>query len=183
MSVGQLVFDEVIATRPGAEELESAVRQHARFIYQLAYSILRDHQEAEDATQETYMRVCRRMKDLPQIRDQRAWLARIAWRVALGHLRKKPKQSPVEADLTSVASTGIGAEEMLVQNEQRVLLDRMIAALPRELQETLALSTVDGMTSVEISQVLGVPESTVRGRLLRARQILREKLKTVMESR
>ena len=53
--------------------------------------------------------------------------------------------------------------------------------LPKDLRETLALSTVEEMSSVEIAATLGIPESSVRGRLLRARQLLREKVQVLME--
>src|SRR6185503_10043580 len=67
--------------------LEEAVRQHARFVYQIAYAVLRNQQDAEDATQETFVRVMRYRRQLDEVQDTRAWLARIAWRVAVA--RKK----------------------------------------------------------------------------------------------
>ena len=53
---------------------------------------------------------------------------------------------------------------------------RLIDALPEELRVPLALSTVDEMTSADIAGVLGIPEGTVRTRLMRARQVLKQKL-------
>jgi DNA-directed RNA polymerase specialized sigma24 family protein len=64
-----------------ADQLELAVREHARLVYRVAYSVLRNHHDAEDATQETFMRVLRYRRKMNGVRDQRTWLARIAWRV------------------------------------------------------------------------------------------------------
>ena len=63
--------------------LDTAVREHARLVYRIAYSVLRNPSDAEDATQEVFLRVLRYGKKMSGIDDQKAWLARIAWRVAV----------------------------------------------------------------------------------------------------
>src|SRR5215510_1063105 len=78
-------------------ELEALVRQHARFVYQVTHLLLRNHHDAEDATQETFMRVWRYRKRLPEARDRKAWLARVAWRVALDR-RKNAAEIPLTDD-------------------------------------------------------------------------------------
>src|SRR5438045_542891 len=65
------------------DKLELAVREHARLVFRIAYSVLRNHHDAEDATQETFMRVLRYRRKLGGVHDPRTWLARIAWRVAI----------------------------------------------------------------------------------------------------
>jgi RNA polymerase sigma-70 factor (ECF subfamily) len=168
------------AQSAAAEQVEAVVRQHARFVYQVAYAVLRNPQDAEDAAQETFIRVWKHAKELSGVLNQRAWLARIAWRVAVDRRRKHPLGATDE-DLPELPANGTGAEESVIRRQQVALLERMIATLPNELRETLALSTVEEMTSVEIGEVLGIPESTVRVRMLRARQMLREKLQVLME--
>jgi len=71
-----------VALMAGSNEdaLEMAVREHAQLVYRVAYSVLRNHHDAEDATQETFMRVVRYKRKLEGIQDSRTWLARIAWR-------------------------------------------------------------------------------------------------------
>jgi RNA polymerase sigma-70 factor (ECF subfamily) len=63
------------------------------------------------------------------------------------------------------------------------LLDRLIATLPRDLRDPLTLSMAEEMTSVEIAGILEIPESSVRVRLMRARELLREKLVTLLEKK
>ena len=75
---------EVLALAQKDEDLlETAVREHSRLVYRIAYSVLRDHADAEDATQETFLRVLRYEKKFARIDNPKAWLARIAWRVAV----------------------------------------------------------------------------------------------------
>ncbi len=83
MVAGTMVVGGVAATRAGEQLLEAAVREHARLVYRVTYSILRNHHDAEDATQETFVRALRYRTKLGEIDDIRAWLARIAWRVAV----------------------------------------------------------------------------------------------------
>ena len=169
--------------RTPATDVESVVREHARFVFKVAYSILRNVEDAEDVVQETFLRV-HRSGELPKVREVRPWLARIAWRVALD--RVHPRQEIALGSLTEAGfqahAKETGAEQLLVQQEQVALLHRLIVTLPEELRHALVLSTVEEMSSVEIGKVLGIPEATVRTRLFRARQMLKEKLAAWMES-
>jgi RNA polymerase sigma-70 factor (ECF subfamily) len=176
----QVVLSQTIPALSAAEQVEAVVRQHARFVYQVAYAVLRHPQDAEDAAQETFIRVWKHARELSGVLNQRAWLARIAWRVAVDRRRKFLAPASDE-DLLELPASAPGAETSVIRNQQAALLEKMIAGLPKELRDTLILSTVEEMTSVEIAEVFGIPESTVRVRLLRAREMLREKVRILME--
>jgi RNA polymerase sigma-70 factor (ECF subfamily) len=178
---GQAVLSDVIATRAVTEMIEDAVHQHARFVYRLAYAVLRNHHEAEDVTQETFIHVWRRAKQLPDVQNQRAWLARIAWRVISRRRKKRTEQSlDSPGHWVELAGAGTGAEQELIQQERRTLLDQMVATLSPQLRQVIALSTVEELSGAEIAEILRIPESSVRGRLLRARQILQRKLQPLI---
>jgi RNA polymerase sigma-70 factor, ECF subfamily len=166
-------------------ELEAVVRQHARFVYRIAYLLLRNHHDAEDATQETFVRVWRYRKRLPEVRDRKTWLARIAWRVALDR-RKNVAEIPL-TDAAEVVlnlyAAGESAEKIACDKQMAVLLDQLIATLPGKLRNPMLLSLDQEMTHAEISRVLSIPESSVRTRLFRARQILRQKLSSILEGK
>ena len=80
------------------EALETLVRQHSRLVYRIAYAVLRRHHDAEDATQETFMRVLRYSSKLPDVEDPKTWLARIAWRVAIDRVRQQEERFEVALD-------------------------------------------------------------------------------------
>lgn len=180
---GQVSLSEPIAMADAArDEFEGIVRDHARFVHKVVYSVLRNHHDAEDAAQETFLRFLRNRKKWPQIRDRRAWLARTAWRVALD--RRKPKEvglDEVAEAVLELRDQGAGADEIAAAEQMTALLGRLIAALPQDLRDAMTLSTVEELTLVEISEVLGIPEGSVRTRLFRAREILREKLSNLLE--
>jgi RNA polymerase sigma-70 factor (ECF subfamily) len=166
-------------------ELEAVVRQHARFVYQVAYLLLRNHHDAEDSTQETFMRVWRYRKRLPEARDLKAWLARIAWRVALDRRKKSAEISLADAAdaVFKLYAVGESAEKIAGAKQMAVLLDQLIATLPGKLRDPMLLSLDQELTQAEIGRVLNIPESSVRTRLFRARQMLRQKLSSILEGK
>jgi len=97
------------------ELLEEFVQQHARLIYRTAYAVLRSHPDAEDATQETFLRVLRYGHRLEAVENPKTWLARIAWRVAVDRSRKRGRRQEVEFDEEAPAemSAETPAYEML----------------------------------------------------------------------
>ena len=184
IDAGQVILSESVSTtEAGRDELEATVREQARLVYKVAYSVLRNHHDAEDVAQETFLRFLRQRKQWAKIRDRRAWLATVAWRVALDR-----KRIPTEVTLEDAAEAvsklrggGAGVDEIAASRQMMSLVERLVSSLPRDLREALILSTIEELTSAEISQVLGIPEGSVRNRLLRGREILRQKLATLLE--
>jgi RNA polymerase sigma-70 factor, ECF subfamily len=180
-----VVGEAVATTRTSQEPLESAVRDHARLVYRVAYSILRNHHDAEEAVQERFVRASRHAKNLGEIQDVQAWLAHIAWRIAV---KGRPKSFQValgdlEQASQALPSSEIRADEVVLGTQLSLLLEPMIAALPAKLRDPLVLSTIEELSPRDIARVLGIGEAAVRSRLFWARQILREKLALRLEGR
>jgi RNA polymerase sigma-70 factor, ECF subfamily len=176
---------EAIALSQQEEDLlETAVREHSRLVYRIAYSVLRNPADAEDATQETFLRALRYGNKLARIQDQKAWLARIAWRVAVER-RKNMAKVPAGAEEVGEAlvAPGHGADRVLLERERSALLERLISALPSALRDPLVLSTLEEIAPREVASMLGISEAAVRSRAYRAREILRERLGTWMDPR
>ena len=169
-------------TQAGTDTLETAVRQHARLVYRVAYSVLRNHHDAEDATQETFLKILRYGSKLERVEDQRNWLARIAWRVAIDRRKKSwivmPDVGPEEIE--QLRSSLTGPDEVLLGSETGKVLAKIMASLPEKLRDPMLLSTVEEMSPADIGVVLGVNEAAVRSRLFRARQTIKEKLKSLL---
>jgi RNA polymerase sigma-70 factor (ECF subfamily) len=170
---GQAVIAQ-LADSAELVDVEALVRQHARLVYRVAWSVLRDHHDAEDAAQETFVRLWRTREQLPQIADPRLWLARVAWRVAVDRVRRRREQ-PLD-DLPEPLAPGAPLDEQLAGNQLRAVMEELIAALPKDMQDVINLSSAGEMSAAEIGEILGVAEGTVRTRLFRARQLLRERL-------
>jgi RNA polymerase sigma-70 factor, ECF subfamily len=163
------------------EMLAALVQEHSRLVYRIAYVVLRRHHDAEDATQETFLRVLRYSSKLGAVEDPKTWLARIAWRVAVerskqrGRTREIALEDP-EKPIPGAASSDAPADETVHGTELGAALERMIAALPEKLREPLILSKIEEMSPREVAATLGINEAAVRSRVFRARQILKERL-------
>ena len=163
------------------EVLEGLVREHSRLVYRIAYAVLRRHHDAEDATQETFLRVLRYSSKLAGVEDAKTWLARIAWRVAVDRSKRRGRQHEIpledpERPVAEFASPDVPADQALHGTQVSAVLERMISALPEKLRQPLILSTIEEMSPREVAATLGMNEAAVRSRVFRARQILKEKL-------
>jgi RNA polymerase sigma-70 factor, ECF subfamily len=173
-----------LTTDPDAE-FTALVHRQSRFVFRVAYAVLLNSHDAEDAVQETFLKLYRN-RGWEHAENERAYLARVAWREAVD-LRPRRSQlsvagpEPLEAD--EAPSLEPGPEQALLSANQDSTIHAMIDALPEELRVPLALSAFNELHSPEIGAILGIPEGTVRTRLQRARQILRQKLTSLQESR
>jgi len=178
-----LASDAVLMSSTNEDALETAVHEHARLVYRIAYSILRNHHDAEDATQETFIRVMRYRRKLQGVDHAKTYLARIAWRVAVERSQAKPEISLSEDTITEaifeLRSQLASGEQTTLGNEMSALLESLIAALPKTLRDPLRLSSIEEFEPREIADVLRTSEAAVRARLFRARQILKEKLQAL----
>jgi RNA polymerase sigma-70 factor, ECF subfamily len=160
--------------------LEELVVEHSRLVYRIAYAVLRRHHDAEDATQETFLRVLRYSSKLSSVADAKTWLARIAWRVAVDRSKHGRKHEIPLEDSEKPCEEAVSAETPADDSVHGIqigaVLERLIAALPKKLREPLILSTIEEMSPREVAATLGINEAAARSRVFRARQILKEKL-------
>lgn len=192
---GQAILGETILKKAQANEAEAPVDSlaalvelHASMVFRIAYSILRNHQDAEDAAQESFLRVLKAQRRLNEVRNTKTWLARVAWTTALDQRSRRSASSAREETLdedllTELPDTRCDSLEQIEGRQMRTLLERLIAGLPEDLRQPLELSTVQELNSAEIAEMMEIPESSVRTRMLRARRLLKEKLAALLESR
>jgi RNA polymerase sigma-70 factor, ECF subfamily len=162
-----------------APEIEALVREYSRLVFRIAYSVVPNHADAEDVVQEVFLRVAKH--GVAGIADAKAWLSRIAWRASLDRYRQFDRKNQEEFDERIHASHihFSGTEQEAISREMLTLLDRMIGALPKKERDALLLTSVEEMSSADAAKVLGTTETSIRGRVFRARQKLAEKLQKV----
>jgi RNA polymerase sigma-70 factor, ECF subfamily len=161
------------------EEFEALVRRQSRFVFRIAYALLRNSHDAEDAAQETFLKLYRN-RGWIGIDNERAFLARTTWRIAIDRLANSHTSIDSNNDPVSPFPN---PEQQAIAANSHAFIHGMIDALPEVLRQSLALSTIDELNSREIATILGIPEGTVRTRLMRARQMLKQKLAGLLESR
>jgi RNA polymerase sigma-70 factor (ECF subfamily) len=177
--VESAVHDE---SRERAEEeaLSALVDQYATTLYRVAFSVLRNQLDAEDAVQEAFLRVLRHRETLGEIRDHRVWLIRIVWNIVLDR-KRRAKTRPETDDVVELSrvlpAPGLTAEERAVAAQHHAHVLACVEKLPVREREVMMLSAFEELSSVEIAAVLDVTESSVRSRLFRARNLLAELLR------
>jgi RNA polymerase sigma-70 factor (ECF subfamily) len=167
------------------ERFEEMVARQARFMFQVAFGLLRNRQDAEDAVQEAFLKLYRGEAWL-RMENEKGFLARTVWRVALDHLPKATERMVDVAEMQLTASDVSGLanrspEQSAVDEDERAVLRRLIDGLPEELRRPLVLSSVEEMTSREVAEAMGIPEGTVRTRVMRARTELRRRFVAMKE--
>jgi len=143
-------------------------------VFQIAYSVLGNAADAEEVAQEAFLSAYQKFSQLRDAERFRAWVNRIAFRLALNHQRGTRRQMVRDtAWQTTQTETVDGARSA----ENRLLAEQLrqsIAALPEKLRQVLQLAVVEGMEAADVAVVLGVPAGTVRSRLHAAKKLLLE---------
>jgi RNA polymerase sigma-70 factor, ECF subfamily len=187
---------QVAATEPAEAELIARVRQrdeaairsimrtNNRRLYRLARGILRDDSEAEDVVQETYVRAFTHLQDFRGDSSLATWLARIAMNEALGRLRRRRPgiewtslpPGALEAQIIQFPNSATSAdpEKSMAQREIQQVVERAIDELPDAFRIVFITRVIEGMNVEETSEILGLKPETVKTRLHRARNLLRD---------
>jgi RNA polymerase sigma-70 factor (ECF subfamily) len=161
------------------------VRRHQRRIFRLAFHLVRSGAEAEDVTQETFVRAYQAISRFDGRSEPFTWLYRIAVNLSLNTLRARkvtrdssPADDPRIEALMREARPSHSRDPATATQEKQLAaaLCDGIDALSDTLRTTLILVCIDGLAHEDASKVLGCPEGTVAGRVHEARRKLREYL-------
>jgi RNA polymerase sigma-70 factor, ECF subfamily len=162
---------------------EDLVRQHSRRVYGLCYRFTGRDSEAQDLTQDVFLRVFRSLATFRSTEGSfSTWLARLTRNLLIDHYRRTRNEritDSIEAQLPRVEESGTVArsDAAVAGREASELLQGALAKLSPELRETIILRDLQDMEYREISQILGIPEGTVKSRLNRGRAELARLLK------
>jgi RNA polymerase sigma-70 factor (ECF subfamily) len=160
------------------------VRRHQPRIFRLAVHLLRNRSEAEDVTQETFIRAFRAIQRFDGRSEPYTWLYRIAVNLSLNTLRSRKSSRTTEADdprMTAIVENaaspkGEDPSGNATRKEAYFALCEGIDSLSESLRSTLILVCIDGRSHEEAAQILGAPEGTIAWRVHEARRKLKEYL-------
>lgn len=161
------------ALDPGHARITRLVRAHGEFIWRVLRRLGLSATDAEDASQQVFMILARKLDQLPHD-SERVFLYGAAVRVAANArrgLRRRREADGVELEL--VPSPVRGPELSIQEHEEMTELDGLLARLPDELCRVLILSEIEGLSGAEIAELEGIPPGTAASRLRRAREVFR----------
>lgn len=152
-------------------EFEAVVLPHLDAAHNLARWLMRDSAAAEDVLQEAMLRALTYFSSFRGT-NPRGWLLQIVRNTAYTSLKPAPETVPADAVEDELASAEDDPETALIRTEGCRRADRLIAALPVELRETLVLRELEELSYKEIAEITRTPIGTVMSRLWRARRMI-----------
>ncbi len=175
--------------RNDRKEFDALVNRCHRQAYNIAYRMTGNHADAEDLTQESFLRAYRFFDRYNREMPFENWLYRIMSRVFIDEIRKRPKFKTQSLD--QPLNTGEGGEadvlleipdmesnpaNMILSEALDEHLQRALNALPEEFRIAVILADVEGLSYEEIAETMNCSLGTVRSRLHRGRKLLRQKM-------
>ena len=167
---------------PGANaelaQFERLLRETHRIVYRVAYTVLTNAADAEEVTQDAFLRAYRKFSSLRDPEKFRAWVARASWRLALNRRRGDLRAARRDGAWLSGRPAVSDPESAAAGREFEGRLQARIAGLPDKLRSVLLLSAVEDLDAATVGAILKIPEGTVRSRLHAARRLLMKTLWT-----
>lgn len=187
--VGGLGAVAVQAISKPKREFDRLVQRYHKQAYNIAYRLTGNHTDAEDLTQEAFLRAFRFFDNYRRDLPFENWLYRIMSNLFVDELRRRPKarvqslDAPVGGDATSESNAFLeipdsreNPERVVLHEELDEQIQKALATLPPDFRMTVILADIEGMSYEEISETMRCSLGTVRSRLHRGRKLLRGKL-------
>jgi len=161
---------------------EAIVRQHWRKVFNVAYKFVAKHEEAEDLTQEIFIKVFKSLDTFDRRANFQTWLISVSRNLCIDHYRSVRKERETidrAVDTTDIApaSPEPGPIAALEQRDRVVLLRQALAALPETLRTAVLLRDIQELSYQEIADKLKLPEGTVKSRINRGRTELARQIR------
>jgi RNA polymerase sigma-70 factor (ECF subfamily) len=165
---------QVEGSEPGAWDArhEEFVQTHLKRIFSIVYRILGNVEDAQDVTQEVFIRALQRRDQLKDLDKAAHWLSRIASNAAIDHLRRKKRITWTELDEPLQNTLPAGAEsseDLLLRSERRAQLQSVLDQLTPRERAALILRDVEDLPAEEVARLLNCGKATVRSHIANAR--------------
>ncbi|MCI0538927.1 MAG: sigma-70 family RNA polymerase sigma factor [Verrucomicrobiales bacterium] len=157
------------------------VARHQAMVCGIAFGILGDFAASEDAAQDAFLTAWRKFNELREPERLRAWLGQIARNAALGHLRRKRGDAPLDT-VRDLADESLAPDEVVANEEEAALVREALAKLPETYRLPLVLYYREGQSVRAVAEALGISEDAVKQRLARGREMLRDRMSGLIET-
>jgi RNA polymerase sigma-70 factor, ECF subfamily len=166
------------ASQGDLEAFEQMYKSASGFVYNVALRIIRNSADAEEVTQDVFMKVYHSLKNFQFRSSFKTWVYRITVNTAINRYRKFAREEKDKMDYDGMIETLPGAgstAEKAIQGDNETRLNALLELLSPEHRACLVLREIEGLNYQEIAASLNIPVNTVRSRLKRARLALLEK--------
>ncbi len=164
-----------LARQGDADAYGRLVTRHQQTVFNIAYRVTGNRQEAEDVAQETFVKAYRALNRFDTERPFAPWLYRIATNTALNWIKRRRPEAELDKE-TALADPSPGPEAQAIAADTSARLRAAIAALPPNYRAAIELRHFQDLSYQEMSDALDVPISDVKSWLFRARRKLKKVL-------
>ncbi len=148
------------------------VEAHQSYVYSVCYSVVKNKAIAEEAAQDTFIKVYRSLKKYKSESKLTSWMYSIAYRTSLDYIRKQKKTEALDSVDYMVSDPSMNTQENLEADEFSVLVKRMVNKLPPEDAALIRMFYFEDMSVQELADIAGISVSNVKVRLFRIRKKL-----------
>src|SRR5688572_16799225 len=165
---------------------DAIVRQYWRKVFNVAYKFVGKHDEAEDLTQDIFLKLFKSLETFDRRANFQTWLISVSRNLCIDHYRSARRERETinrdvdPSDLTPVAP-GVSAYGRLEHRDRVSLLRAALAELPPTLRTAVMLRDIQELTYQEIADRLDLPEGTVKSRINRGRTELARQIRVLRE--
>ncbi len=163
---------------------ELLVKQYERLVFYVVHRLVKEQEAAEDICQEVFIKVHKSLWRFKFESKLSTWIARIAYLTAINQVRKHHRErlSDYPDDIENYHFTTETPEQLLTKKDTANYVEQLIAQLPEKYRTILTLYHLSEFSCVEIGEITGMPEGTIKNYLFRARKLLKDKLQAYLKN-
>ncbi|MDF2673748.1 MAG: polymerase subunit sigma [Clostridiales bacterium] len=163
------------------KEIERMIDTYGQDVLRVSYMYLKDRQRAEDAFQEVFLKIYQKYESFRNQSNEKTWIIRIAINVCKDYLRSSWIKKILLIDKVTTEETTPGVDSEVIQLDENNYLFSQVLSLPPLFKEVIILYYYQEFDTIEISKILNIAEGTIRSRLHRARESLKNNIKERMD--
>jgi len=163
---------------------ELLVKQYERLVFYVVNRLINDKEDKEDVCQEVFIKIHKNLKTFQFQSKLSTWIARIAYLTAINHFKKtkRDRMDTLPDNIEDHHFTDDNPEQLLTKKEVSAYIDKLINQLPEKYRTVITLYHLNEFSCLEIEEITGMPEGTVKSYLFRARKLMKEKIEVYLKS-
>ncbi|OQX95370.1 hypothetical protein B6I21_05780 [candidate division KSB1 bacterium 4572_119] len=185
------LIENILAGNP--DEFRVLINQYKKLVSHILFRLISNQNDRDELSQEIFIKIYENLKSFKFQSKLSTWIGRIAHNTCLNYLRKKRlhfyddqinyqkdenKERNIRADIHEAKSPSFLPDEVANQSQVSSFINNEIEVLPIQYREVITLYHLDNFSIKEISEIMGVPEGTVKSHLYRSRKLLKDRLTT-----
>ncbi|NNE26961.1 MAG: sigma-70 family RNA polymerase sigma factor [Saprospiraceae bacterium] len=159
------------------EAFSSLVEQHQDYVYTVCYSVLKNKVEAQEAAQDTFIKVYKSLEHYNEGAKLRSWMYKIAYRTALDYIRKRKYSDDLDIVEMVKPDSDMRSDQKMEKDDLNAILSAAIDDLPEDEAVLIRLFYLEEMNVKELEEITGLSNSNIKVKLFRARKHLQKQLR------